>query len=215
MDASAFFMKETASFRINPNSPLLYLLDKDNDMFRHKVKNLRKIYLSQNLVEHEIHELEDARAQLVLLKSQGMRSWDWKYKDDVQYLFSLIKQKNYTKTTANVFTLLQRSYRTILTHDDTEDLEQVHLALVEAVHEWAFKYRFEAAHIKEENASAWRKVITNIAKELQKTLLDFIHKVGESDALSKLFKAIEQYEPTEAEETSYIGHKVLKRPAYL
>ena len=166
-------MKKKTAFTNSPTSPPLYLIDRNNDLYRYRITKLRRIYLSHELGEYEIHELEKARAELVRTKSTNMQKWDWKYQDDIQYLFQKIQNNKCSQLTVNVFKLLQRSYKTILTNDKTEDLEHFHLALVEAVHEWNFRF---SADTKKIHAPVWKKILINIAKALQDNLYNFLHQ---------------------------------------
>ena len=145
---------------------ILYAKDANNDLARFAQKKLRKIYSAPSLDNYEVWEIDEARQKLLQYKSHGMISWDWKYQNDIQYLWDRIRTNDYTQDTKAIFDIIQESYKTILMNDNTQDLETLHLALVEAIHEWAFKYRFEAEVIKKKNEKSWLRVIEYIANKL-------------------------------------------------
>ena len=145
---------------------VLHQKDANNELARFAQKKLRKVYSAPNLDTYEVWEIDEARKKLLQYKSMGMIRWDWKYKDDIHYLWDKIRTNECTQDTKALFEVIQESYKTILMNDNTQDLEILHLALVEAIHEWAFLYRFEAEAIKKENEAAWRSVIEYIANKL-------------------------------------------------
>ena len=151
---------------MNMTRDVLYTKGRDDELARHVQVKLRKIYSSKDLDTHTLDELDEARKGLVSFKCEDMKRLDWKYLEDVRYLFDLIITNRCTQDTVNLFEMIQMSYRTILMNNDTQELEWLHLALVEAVHEWGFKYRFEAEVIKKANEAQWRAVIKHIANKL-------------------------------------------------
>ena len=188
---------------VAPNSstsPLLYVEDKQNDLFRYTIMGLREVYLSQDLEEYGVRDIEKARVQLVKLKSKTMRVYDWKYHTDIKYLFERMQNPKRPKIVENLFKLLQRSYRAILTNDDTEDLENAHVALVQAVHEWAYSYTFEDEQIKKEYAPTWKQVIVDIANSLQRVLRNFTRQ---------------EYQTAEVETIRFTRKSPFMRPAEL
>lgn len=145
---------------------VLYLKDGNNDLARFTKKRLRETYSVSNLNNHEVYEIEEARDKLLKFKSEGMNRWDWKYKEDIQYLWSKISSKEISPDELALFYVLQESFKVIMMNDDTEEIEMLHLALVEAFHEWNFLYRFEAAAIKEEHKEEWWNIIETLANRL-------------------------------------------------
>ena len=133
---------------------------------RTKKFELRTIYNSTTLDKHDIRELDDARNRLLRYKSEGMQRWDWKYTEVLRYLFKNLSQNKEDEESKALFDVLQESYKIILMNDDTKDLENLHLALVEALHEWEFKYCCDAAEHKIANKGAWLNAIEYIVNRL-------------------------------------------------
>ena len=161
-----------------------------NDIENMRKKKLRDIYSSKTLHEHDIFELDDARGSLLRYKGEGMQRWDWKYTEVLRYLYKgLARNKGLVMDERDedrkaLFDVLQESYKIILMNDDTEDLENLHLALVEALHEWAFKYCCDATKYKILNDAAWTKVIEYIANKLVDEVNDYQERNAKSAASS-------------------------------
>lgn len=161
------------------NTPEVQILNqsyKDNEIARFACKRYRIIY-SSDTSKHDIQELDLARRKLVGFKSSGMIKTDWMYEEVVRYLFKMIRTKSEDAPTnsmddlVELFKIIQNSYKEILMNDDTSDLEDIHVALVEALHEWAFRYRFEAAKEKVVYGEQWKEII----EEITNTLVDMLH----------------------------------------
>lgn len=143
----------------------------DNDLTKFKQNKLREVFNSKDLSKYDIAEIDAARISLLRYKTPFMYSWDWKYREVSKYLFKSIKRETYLNgdkaNTLALFEILQTSYKFILNNNNTADIEYIHLALVEAVHEWLFMFQFdEAAELKKQNAKRWWNVIEYIANKL-------------------------------------------------
>lgn len=169
-------------FKMDITAPLRYMKDTENDLYRHKIKQLRKAYMSNTYTEDEVWDVVTARVQLLKSKSNKMRAWEWKFQDDLKYLEKIIRSNRYNETTANIYKLLRGTYTFLLTHDDTDELEDLYLGLVEAVHEWGYKYRHEAEAVKIQNKAEWVKVISKLAYSLQDKLWDMQTAEKEAEA---------------------------------
>lgn len=148
----------------------------DSQIARFARKRYRKIY-SSDTSKHNIEELDLARRKLVRTKGSGMIKTDWMYTEVIRYLFKMIRTRDDDAPTnsmddlVELFKIIQASYKEILMNDDTSELEDIHVALVEALHEWAFRYRFEAAKEKAVYGDIWKQEIEGIAN----TLVDELH----------------------------------------
>ena len=143
----------------------------DNELARFARRKYRKIY-SSDTSKHDIGELNLARKKLVRTKGSGMIKTDWMYEEVIRYLFKMIRTKsedaptNSMEDLVELFKIIQASYKTILMNDDTSDLEDIHVALTEAIHEWAFRYRFDAHSEKVIYGAQWKREIEDIANKL-------------------------------------------------
>ena len=155
----------------------------DSQIARFARKRYRKIY-SSDTSKHDIEELDLARRKLVRTKGSGMIKTDWMYTEVIRYLFKMIRTRSEDAPTnsmddlVELFKIIQASYKEILMNDDTSELEDIHVALVEALHEWAFRYRFEAAKEKVIYGSQWKQEIEDLANTLVDELHDRRNKIA-------------------------------------
>lgn len=155
----------------------------DSQIARFARKRYRKIY-SSDTSKYDIEELDLARRKLVRTKGSGMIKTDWMYTEVIRYLFKMIRTRSEDAPTnsmddlVELFKIIQASYKEILMNDDTSELEDIHAALVEALHEWAFRYRFEAAKEKAVYGDIWKQEIEDIANTLVDELHDRRNKIA-------------------------------------
>lgn len=123
----------------------------------------REIFNTKDGNKYEIWELDDARKGLLSLKSAAMQRYDYKYKLVIGKLFKRLRYGEIEKRV--YFDLLQYSFRTIINNDDTEELEKLHLAMVEALFEWEIMYTMDSAHYKspDEYGEQWSNIIDHIS----------------------------------------------------
>ena len=128
---------------------------------------LRNIYGQKNLNKYPLKRIKEAQEELLMYKDAEFQSNHWKYPEVVRYLFNEIKNTEQRDgDVKTIFAAVQLGYRIILMNDDTQELEELHLALVEALHIWAFKYEGDIAPARNFHGDAMWKDIVEKANRL-------------------------------------------------
>lgn len=128
-----------------------------------KIEKWRETFNSTDLNRYENWELDEARNNLLSTKSEPMRRWDYKYRLVIAKLFKRLRYGEEDKRV--YFDLLQQSFKIIVNNDDTEELEKLHLAMVEALFEWEITYTMDSSHYKRANeyGPQWVNIIEHIS----------------------------------------------------
>lgn len=160
-----------------------------DELAKKRKQKLLAIYDSTDLMVYTQEDLEQARQELLSYKSEGMRRYDAFYKRGVSYCLDVYisEDDEYIKgEMLALFDILQESFARILHNDHTEDWENLHLALVKALEEWAYQYHSDLQYIKEDHKNEWWAIIEDIANKLANRIDEADSKNASSENIFSL-----------------------------
>ena len=106
------------------------------DFGARKKEALRTIFGSKNFKKHYVEKMRQVQSELMQYASPAMQDSRGLYEQTVRQMYRhILRYEEQSDKLKSIFAALTSSYRLILLNDNAKELEEAHIALLNALHQ--------------------------------------------------------------------------------